>query len=185
MIRFLPLLILLASPAQARVGLDLQVWRGVSRDVDADGVSREDIDAELGVMAHYEIGVGGFRVGPRISYGSGDGDDTDNKYSALDIGGWIAKGIHAGPVGLFFGGGLGFSSGTVEPKFGDAELSGVGWHFIAGGGLTVPVGRISLVGGLYYSRHSYDELEGGNNGVKFKLEDAEAEGFIFAGGVRF
>ncbi len=180
--------LVLLSSGGAHATIELSAMLGFAGEGDCDDcLGNDDLERDFGVMVFYEIPLPEVTVGPRAAIQLANGDDTDGNYRELDVGGWLRWVHPAGKVDLFAAGGVGLSHGqwSFDTAGGDADLAGLGYHFVAGGGAIWPTANLELVGGLYYAARRYPELEDTVNGLKVTVDDAETDRFLLTAGVRF
>lgn len=193
------------ATAHAANGLEAELLLGVNGEVEADQIScqagcsgsqalsDEDLEKNFGVAATYERAVKPqLRVGARASYVTGQGDDSDQDLSMANLGGWVRYLIPAGKATVHVGGDLGPTyamSETMVQGFA-MDFSGVGFHVVAGGGVSAPLGQgVEFRGGLYYSYENIGSLEASetiNGGtVKLEVEDLVATRVLLTAGIAF
>lgn len=193
------------AAADAGTGLEAELMLGVNGEAEADQIScrsgctgtqalsDEDLEKNLGVAATYERAVKPrLRVGGRASYVTGQGDDTDQDLAMLNVGGWARYLIPAGPATVHVGADLGPTYATSEVAVAGIamDFSGLGYHVVAGGGVSAPLGGgVEFRGGLYYSYESVGSLEADEsfNGqaVEVEIEDLVATRVLVTAGIAF
>jgi hypothetical protein len=153
----------------------------------------DDVEKNFGLFATYEFPVtSSITAGPRLGFITGETDDSEFTLRALDAGAtsrvffndgnW--RGFASLSAGLTYGMVKDGEIGLVEL---DADLSGIGYHVVAGvgvqGKIDAPVG---LMGGVYYSHHALPEVSGdANNVTDVVFSDIVVSRILLTAGITF
>lgn len=185
--------LLLAGTAMAQPHITVEGILGFNAEGEYDSIkvsgnkvagdSDEDIEKNFGVQGTFDVPMNGkLRVGGRVAYITGEGDDTEDDYSTITGDLWLRFPFIENPVTAFVAGGGGVTRIAID---GDNDADGIGYHIIIGAGVQFAVSPgIDLVAGLYYDRHAAN-LEGKANGTKFEVEDGVLSRMLLTAGLAF
>lgn len=196
--------ILAAGAAHAEATASVQLILGFSAETDSDETETksaggkvttdgddEDLEDNFGVAFAYEFQMSErLVVGPRLAFMTGEGDDSENVTRTLDAGGIARYFFNDGTWRGFAGLGAGLTYAMLSNDDVDADGSGVGFHFLLGGGVQGQLSAsVGFIGGLYYEYQSVGSIEGDGKvaGTKFDFEvkDATATRPMLMAGVTF
>jgi opacity protein-like surface antigen len=151
----------------------------------------DDLERNFGIEGTYEVPIqGAFRVGGRLGFLRASGDDDDIDHNTFDFGGWARYVFRtSAPIEPFAALGLGATyisfDGETREDF-DAEGSGIGWHFLLGGGVTYAVSSsVDLYGALHYLRQAAFDLDGELGTADATYEDIVYSRFLIVAGAMF
>jgi hypothetical protein len=150
----------------------------------------EDLETNIGIMAFFDTLVvqqaQHVKVGGRVAYLQGNGEDTKGRYTTIDGGlsvRLIFPQLRALPFAQF---GAGATYMTISDVGGfETDASGVGYHLIVGGGLEHPITpTMNMIFSAYFTTQSAN-LETEQGGEPIDIEGNSIQRLLFAAGVVF
>ena len=202
--RYFIFLTVLLFSATASADIEAQFFTGDGGDAEYDGVDvrvgddrgkgkgeKSDVDSAVSIALAFTYPSGnGFQIGPRIGwfyFEPETDDDPKMEISIIDAGLWGRKSVKmSDTLGGFLGFGGGVSYGKHEVDVDSLpELTGYGYHIIVGAGIETEAEGMKISAGLYYTQHTFDELEGQKDSVEVTMKDATVSQVMLGGGFRF
>jgi hypothetical protein len=153
--------------------------------IDANG---EDLETNIGMMAFFDTLVlqrnQHVKVGGRLGYLQANGEDSKARYTTVDGGlsvRLIFPQIRALPF-VQFGAGATYMSISELTGF-ETDATGIGYHFIIGGGLEHPITpTMNMIFSAYFTQQTAN-LEAENNRQEMvDIEGNAIQRLIFAAG---
>lgn len=196
--------LLVAGVAQAEATGTVQGMLGFNAETDydegkvkANGQSAtfdgddDDLESNFGLSASYEFAMSSRLVlGPRLSFMTGEGDDSENTVRTIDIGGIGRFFFNDGSWRGFAALGVGATYGMLTNDDTDLDVGGLGYHFLLGAGVQGDLGStVGFIGGLYYEYVAIGSVEGDGKSagvtVDVELDDATVTRPMLMAGITF
>lgn len=151
----------------------------------------EDLETNIGVMAFFDTlvaqGNQHVKVGGRLAFIQANGEDTKGRYTTVDGGlsvRLIFPQVRALPFAQF---GAGATYMTIADVSGfDIDATGIGYHFIIGGGLEHPITpTMNMVFSAYFTQQTANLETEALDGTAVDIEGDSIQRLLFAAGVVF
>lgn len=194
------LILLVAQAAQAR-DFAFQFIFGVNAESNQERIKLEsgerqtafdeDLETNIGVSAFFDTlvaqGNQHVKVGGRLAFIQANGEDTKGRYTTVDGGlsvRLIFPQVRALPFAQF---GAGATYMTIADVSGfDIDATGIGYHFIIGGGLEHPITpTMNMVFSAYFTQQVANLETEALDGMKVDIEGDTIQRLLFAAGVVF
>lgn len=193
--------VLLAAGTASARDFAFQFMFGVNAESNPDGATleggesvdpvAEDLETNIGVMAFFDTLVlqraQHVKIGGRLGYMQANGEDSKGRYTTVDGGlsvRLIFPQIRALPFAQFGAGATYMGATDLTGIKGDA--TGIGYHFIIGGGLEHPVTpTLNMIFSAYFTQQTANLEAETIAGQTIDIESNTIQRLIFAAGVVF